>query len=230
MAATSAPGASSPDPRQREPAEQRRAVTPRQPSAAAANAAAVRSRTADRRRPARRGSPAHAGRVGDAGEERCEPRLELVEVGRRRPPVEHGGDLAALEHRPQRRVDRLQLQVAQRVVERWHAAPAEPLGEPAPLAGAPVGDLAELPEDVALVRLERRADKPWSRISAARAQVLQAGAGVAERHERRRVVGQARGPSARVRRTSRLAPAGRLPSVGRGLADRARRRPANRSW
>jgi hypothetical protein len=53
-------------------------------------------------------------------------------------------------------MDGLELELAQRVVERWHRGPAKPRGEAGPLARGPVMDFAELPEDVDRVRVERQ--------------------------------------------------------------------------
>jgi hypothetical protein len=50
---------------------------------------------------------------------------------------------------------RLQLRAAKLFVERRHAGVTEPRGDPRPLARHPVVELAELPEDVAAVRVER---------------------------------------------------------------------------
>ena len=93
------------------------------------------------------------------------------------------------EDRSERAVDRLELEFAERLVERRHAGPAESCRELGPLAGHAIPDLAELPEDVAAVRLEGEPEAPFPQLTA-RSQVLKAGPGIAERHERRRVVRQ----------------------------------------
>ncbi len=107
--------------------------------------------------------------------------------------------------------------------------PAEPRGEPRPLAGDAVPDLAELPEDVACRRPRARPSSPRSQMLAARADVLETGPRVAEGHEGAGVVGQA---EALRQRPPDLA----LRAVGRLDARRAptrRIRPlvvANRVW
>ena len=98
---------------------------------------------------------------------------------------------AAGEHRPERSVDRLELQLAQsRRRADGTPAPAEPLGETRPLAGHAVVDLAELPVDVRLVGVEREAQAMLPEL-AARPDGFEAGPCVAEDDERAGLVGQA---------------------------------------
>ena len=57
------------------------------------------------------------GRLGDRREERDDPPLELVQLRRGRHPVEDRDRQPVGEDRPERPVDRLELELAQRVVE-----------------------------------------------------------------------------------------------------------------
>ena len=57
------------------------------------------------------------GRLGDRREERDDPPLELVQLRRGRHPVEDRDRQAVGEDRPERPVDRLELELAQRIVE-----------------------------------------------------------------------------------------------------------------
>ena len=121
----------------------------------------------------------------------------------------------------------LQQELAERFVERRHPTAAEPFGEPAPLPGDAVRQLAELPEHVTLVRIEGHPQPALADV-AARAQVGKARARVAEGHEHEGSSGRPR-PSASDRRTRRLAPLGDL----RAYAVDSRIVPAvepKRSW
>ena len=81
--------------------------------------------------------------------------LELVELRTGRHAV-HDRDRQAIgEQRAERDVERLELDLAHRVVEGRDAGASQSRREPRPLAGDPVHDLAELPEDVRPVGAER---------------------------------------------------------------------------
>ena len=95
-----------------------------------------------------------AGRRRDRGVELGEPPLERVEIHRRRSPGQDGPRGVALEDRPQRRVDGLELQVVLQLLERRDAAAAELIRESPPPTRRSIGDLTELPEDVTLVGVE----------------------------------------------------------------------------
>ena len=163
------------------------------------------------------------GRRRDRGVELGEPPLERVEVHRGRSPGQDGPRGVALEDRPQRRVDRLELQVVLQRLERRDAAAAELLRESPPPTRRSIGDLTELPEDVTLVGVE--VDPEAVRMDlVARPDVGQPGPRVAERDEDRGIVRQAQplgeGPSDHPFRAVGLLARGRHRPM-----DRAARRP-----
>ena len=144
--------------------------------------------------------------------------------------VGHGGDepldrraLRVVDHRAQRVVDRRQLELAQRALERGHAASAQPLRQPAPDAGRVV-QLADLPEHAGLVGAQRdvQAALPDARPPSAgtRARSAARGTRSSGRPPTRR---PSPSPSASVRRTTRLDPSPSFTAYGGGLPDPARR-------
>ena len=164
-------------------------------------------------RPDRRGQRVrvarHPRRRRDRREEHREPALDLVELPSLGRPVEHRPDQPVREDRAERRVDRLELQLAQRLLERRHRRSAEAFGEPAPLARDAVEHLAELPEDVAAIGVELDVQAALPDLPA-RADGFQTRPGVPEDDERRRIVGQSeplreRPPDQRLRAVRALA-------------------------
>ena len=224
-------GASSPVRSQREPGEQRRALD-RQPSGSVRDAR--RPRSDPRPRPAaadaRAGSPARPRWPrATAVEERRVPSLELVELGRSWPsPSRTRRGRGRRRRSPGTAVDRLELELAQRVVERRDAGARRAARRGAPTA-----------------RRCRRGPRgtPRTRGPRRRRATGAARAPRSSRHERRysrpvrasRKMTKAPGslgrprPSASERRTSRFDPSGALTAYG---AD-SRIDPlveANRSW
>ena len=145
-----------------------------------------------------------AGRRRDRLEERGEPPFQLVELRLGRRAIDDRADEAVGEHRPQRRVDRLELQLAQRLVQRRHPAPRQPPRQPAHWPATPSGT-SRNSQKTCVPYASSETSRPRSRIS---------------RHERRysspvrasRKMTNAAGscgrpsPSASDRRTSRFAP------------------------
>ena len=140
------------------------------------------------------GSPATAGRLGHRREERREPSLEV-----RRPGPRVASPSRTARTAPSVKIARSGAWTGSSWSSRNDSssdgtpAPPSRAASLRPLAGDAVPDLAELPEHVAAVGLEVEPQAAFPEL-AARAQVLQAGPGVAERHERRRVVRAVRGP------------------------------------
>ena len=114
-------------------------------------------------------------------------------------------------------MERLELELTERVVQRWDAGPGQPSRQPRPLTGDAVPDFAELPEDMGPVSAERNAESTLPDLMAG-PQELEAGLRVAECHERGRIVMQ---PESFGQRSSdrALGTVRRLERVGRGLAD-----------
>ena len=209
MAATSAPGASSPvrarvsQTRSGRPVASRRVG--RRPSLAedcrrpGSCRAPARGETARRRRPSDRRSPSATGRRANAAHRS----LELVELRRGRP--RHRGRPERARRRRAPGAARGPARAGARAARRRATGRRPPPSRAASRAhwpGDAVADLAELPEDVAPVRVERRWS-PCSQIVAARSEVLEAGPRVAEDHERAGSSGRP-SPSASERRTRRL--------------------------
>ena len=162
----------------------------------------------------------HAGRGRDSGQEGREPPLEVLDDAVPCRPVEDRADFAVGEDRPQRAVDRLELELAEGVVQRRDATPAESRGQARPLTGDPVPDLAEFPEHVPAVGLDGQSQAVLPQF-AARPQVLETAARVPEGHEGRGVVGEPEALRERSAHESFRA-VRRLERVCGRVADRAR--------
>ena len=177
------------------------------------------------RRSGRRSTPVASATAARSAASRASSAVHVLRPGR---AVEDRRHVAALEQRPERRVDRLELQLAHRVVERGHARPREAVRQSPPLAGRPVVDLVELPEHVALVRVERQPQAALPQL-ARRADVGEPGPRVAERHEHRRVVRECQSLGQRAADEALRAARG-LARVGRRVADRARASTRSCVW
>ena len=226
VAATSGVDARRPGPRQREPGEERGAVLAvdrrvrigqRRPWRAAAS-----------RPPARPGRPSTPVASAERRQEGREPALELVELRRRRRPVEHGGHEPVAEDRPQRRVDRLELQLAKRVLERGHrrARRGGPRGAPTARRcrrgsrGTPRRRGTRRP------RARRGGRAPRARGTSAATRGRSGRRGTPRTRSRRSA-----GPGPPRASVGRAAwPARRLADVRRRVPDPAARSAANRSW
>ena len=147
VAATSAPGRQAAGLAERDPREQRRAIASPEPVRPLRIGRAGRFDGGIRVRDGHRGSreagvlgrdrhpdecplgplpdPGRDGdrvaidrsRLGDRGEEHRDPPLELVQLRGRGHPIEDGDRQAVGEDRPERPVDRLELELSQRIVE-----------------------------------------------------------------------------------------------------------------
>ena len=128
------------------------------------------------------------GRRPDRGHEVTHGIHELVgarRAARADQPVEGG----IRRQRPDRSVDRRQRLLQQRLVERRHAAFAQPVGQAAPHAGR-IGQLTELAEDDRLVGVQREVQSTVADVAHS-AQVLETGARIAEAQPEPRILGQA---------------------------------------
>ena len=95
------------------------------------------------------------GRSRDRPQERHEPALELAELRPRRDAVHHRDREAVREDRPEREMDGFELELSEDLLERRGSGAVELRGQATPLPRDPVPDLAELPEDVCPVGVER---------------------------------------------------------------------------
>src|SRR4051794_31172730 len=86
-------------------------------------------------------------------------------------------------------MDRFELELAHRVVERRDAPSVEPSREPRPLPGDAVVDLPELPEDMTPVGIERELEPALADLRA-RPDVLEPRPRIPERDEHRCIAGR----------------------------------------
>ena len=156
--------------------------------------AALRRRPADPCEPARRARrdrcwiARRAGRLGDATRKRDRGRLDGRGVDR---PTcadqrHEGGRSGQHAHRG---VHRLELELAEGLLEARHAAPAEVTRQPPPDPGA-IHDVAKLPEDVAAIGVELHPQPAVAQLARG-PQVLEPADGVAKRDPRVARGGQA---------------------------------------